>query len=488
MSEAGREQESTPWLVLALLTALALALRAIGLDSGLWYDEILTLLNSARLPLTRIVTVFPGDNQHTFFSLLAHCSIAVFGEHPWSLRLPAMVLGAATVPALYFFAREFVGRMEALLASLLLAVAYHHVWFSQSARGYSTLAFFTLLSSWLLLRGLRRGKPGDFVWYGVAAALGVYTHLTMVFLVASHAVLCLLSRGSLGFGNEPIRRWRLPAMGFLLAGLLTLLLYAPVLLEVGQAVVKEPSPMEGATPRWAARELLRGLQIGLGSGFAVLAGAVLFLIGLWSYFKRNRFVLGMFLLPGIITVAVAIALQRPVRPRFLFFLVGFGLLIVVRGALEIGRWLQRNRSLHPVEAPAAGIALVAVMALLSTAAVALNSRYPKQDFEGAMHFVETQRAEGEPVVTAGGARYPYREYYQLGWEGVASLEQLQGIRARGRRVWVVYTLKAYIESRTPDLMSALRTECAVARVFRGTVGDGDVTVCTAAPVPVPPGR
>jgi len=49
-------------------------------------------------------------------------------------------------------------------------------------------------------------------------------------------------------------------------------------------------------------------------------------------------------------------------------------------------------------------------------------------------------------------------------------------------VWVVHTLDRYIEGRTPDLMRMLRAECVVQQVFRGTVGDGDVTVCVAPPV------
>jgi len=72
--------EPFPWMPLAMLTALGIVMRTIGLDSGLWYDEIRTLLDSVRSPLAKIVTVFPGDNQHTLFSILAHVSIAAFGD------------------------------------------------------------------------------------------------------------------------------------------------------------------------------------------------------------------------------------------------------------------------------------------------------------------------------------------------------------------------------------------------------------------------
>ena len=151
--------------------ALAAVLRAIGLDGGLWLDEILTLIDSVRRPVAQIVTTFPSNNQHTLYSVLAHASIALFGDEAWSLRLPAALFGVATIPALYFLAREFVGRTEALLGCLLLAVSYHHVWFSQNARGYTMLAFLTVVSTALLLRGLRSGRAGYYVAYGITAAL-----------------------------------------------------------------------------------------------------------------------------------------------------------------------------------------------------------------------------------------------------------------------------------------------------------------------------
>ena len=118
----GGPEARTPWALLIALTVIAAILRAIGIDGGLWYDEIRTLQDSVRQPLVQILTVFPGNNQHTLYSVLAHASIALFGDHPWSLRAPALLFGVASVPALYLFAREFVGRSEALLACLLLAV------------------------------------------------------------------------------------------------------------------------------------------------------------------------------------------------------------------------------------------------------------------------------------------------------------------------------------------------------------------------------
>jgi 4-amino-4-deoxy-L-arabinose transferase-like glycosyltransferase len=471
-SRAGAAEAPTPWTMLALLGAAAVVLRAIGLNGGLWYDEIMTLLLSVRSPLYDIITEFPGNNQHTLFSVLAHLSVQIFGDHPWSLRLPSVVLGVATVPVLYFFAREFCGRLEALLACLLLATAYHHVWFSQNARGYSALAFLTVLASWLLLRVVRSARTTEAVWYGFAAALGVYAHLTMVFLVASHAILLAIAAMTWP-AAAPLnaQRRRVAALAILLAGAFTILLYSPVLLDVKQFFVDKPAPETMATPRWAALELIRGLQIGLGAGLGALVAATFFIAGVWSYLRQSWLIAGLFLLPGLVTVGGAVALQRPIFPRFLFFLIGFGMLILIRGAFEIAGWFTRRR------AAAGATVMVGAMAALSIYALIPNYRYPKQDFQGAMQYVDRERAHGELVATVGVAIPIYRDYYQRNWEPVRSLDDLNQLRDRAPRVWVLYTLEGYIEGSTPDLMAELRADCAPARVFRSTVGNGDVTVC-----------
>jgi hypothetical protein len=121
------------------------------------------------------------------------------------------------------------------------------------------------------------------------------------------------------------------------------------------------------------------------------------------------------------------------------------------------------------------------MSVASAASLAFNYRYPKQDFGGAMRFVQTQKAESEPVLTADGATYAYGEYYRLPWVGLTSLDQLRKARAQGQRVWMVYTFPEYVDGEVPGAMSVLRDQCTVAGVFRGTVAGGDVIVCTLAP-------
>lgn len=474
----------TPWLALGCITLLAAVLRAIGLNGGAWFDEIVTLVESVRPSFIAVLTEYSLNNKHPLYSVLAHLSVAVCGEHTWSLRLPAFLFGVACVPMLYFLAVSVTTRREALLASTLLALSYHHIWFSQNARGYTALAFFAMLSTHLLIRGLCGGGWRPYIGYGVVTALGVYTHMTMVFVVVSHFLLCGWLWLTAARGELRVRDWRAPLLAFGLAGLLSLAFYAPMLAQVHQfyASHSESSGKAVATPAWAIVETLRALSMGLGTWGVLLAAGVAFAWGLWSYARQSLVVLAFFLLPGFVTAAPFLALDRPMRPRFFFFLAGFGLMILVRGLVSATSWfaarLPARGSARRLEV-GIDVALVLAVALASSPSLLKGYAYPKQDYEQAMRFVEANKAAEEPVASVGLTIFPYKQYYGKQWHWIDSAAQLQDLRERSPSVWLLYTLPEYLETETPDLMGAIRKEFTVVRVFPGTVGGGDIVVCWA---------
>jgi 4-amino-4-deoxy-L-arabinose transferase-like glycosyltransferase len=460
--------------VLVALTVLAAVLRAIGLNDGLWFDEILTLVLFVRPTLERIVTEYPSSNNHPLYSVLAHLAVGAFGEHAWSLRLPAAVFGVAAVPAVYALGRAVTDRRESLLAAALVAVSYHHIWFSQNARGYTMLALCAIGATYLLLQGWRTGRPRYFILYGIVAALGVYTHLTMVLMVAGHAAVVAVE----GWRTDvERRRVVLAGMGVAVAALVSLALYAPMAAAV-MAFFTAPSPEAAnvATPAWAIRETLKGLRLGLGAlgAFAALA---LSAAGLWSFWKQDRFATGLFVMPGAATGAALMILHSPVRPRFFFFLSGFAVLLVVRGTTAAAAAVSRILPGQSRSASAAwATAVVGVLIAASLASLPRGYRYPKQDYEGAMHFVDSVARPGQPVLTAGLAVYPYREYFGRAWRSIESESDLHPYA--GGEVIIVYTFPEYTDA---ALMRAVADTCRPMRVFPATVAGGDIVVCAIPP-------
>src|SRR6185503_19164406 len=163
------------------------------LNSSYWTDEILALQKSFRLSLLQVITTFLGDTHHPLYSVFARVSLLMFGEAPWALRLPAVLFGVMAIAMTYVVARLAVRRREALFASLLLAVSYHHVWFSQNARGYTLIGLLALLTTWTLIRLLQQPTWRLAAAYALCAALGAYTHLTMVFVAIGQALVAVVA-------------------------------------------------------------------------------------------------------------------------------------------------------------------------------------------------------------------------------------------------------------------------------------------------------
>jgi 4-amino-4-deoxy-L-arabinose transferase-like glycosyltransferase len=481
-----RQGEPIPWLLLGVITLVALVLRLIGLNKGLWWDEIFFLIGTLRHPLGEILTVFTGDTQHPLYSVLARLCLVLFGEEPWSLRLPAVLFGVASVPALYLLAAKVTSRAEAMVAAAFLAVSYHHIWFSQNARGYTALAFFAIVSALFLLDGIRSEKVGPFIAYAVAASLGIYTHITMVFLVAAHFLVCagwLITEARRG--KRPVR-WQSVLAGFVLTGVLAALMYAPILTQVLHFFAHHPSSMKAvSTPKWALAETLRGLSLGLGTTGVLLGAAVLVLSGMWSYWKESRLVFSLFVVPVIVTAMGAFAGRGTMYPRFYFFLIGYGVLILVRGIFYLprvvaGRWPGEAKGSTKLSGALAGV-LAGILLLASAYSLRKNYQYPKQDFDGALKFIESEKKDDGPVLTAGATVFPYQQYFGKPWQEVKTPAELEAIVGHGQPVWLVYTFPRYLEAAAPGLPEVIGKEFTVVRVFHGTLGDGDVVVVRSPP-------
>lgn len=478
----------SPWPALAGLMALAAVLRGIALNQQLWYDEMTTLVQSVRRPLGEILTTYASQNQHLLYSVLARMSMNLFGDHIWTLRLPAVLFGVLAVPALYFCARLWTTKREALLACALLTVSYHHVWFSQNARGYTGMVFWTLLTTFLFARANREQHTRLWLWYGAATALGLYTHLTMAFVTAGHFLVFLWS----AFEEKLPRAFRLgwhangrvakPLMGFVTGGIFTILLYAPILPKVLHKTVGEATKTslasEWTNPLWLALEAMRGLAAGVGGKFGLIvlpAAGLILLAGLWSTWRENRAATALMVLPGVLTGGVMLVLEHNLWPRFFFFAIGFAFLVLMRGALDVCARLAAALG-KPASGAAWGTVLATLMILASAYSVRSAWIYPKQDFAGAMQFVDAQRKADEPVLVAGLAIFPYTQYFQRDWHPVKSKGEVDAARAAGKRVWVLTTFPIFLASRHPDVWETLEREFTKVGVFRGTMGDGEVRV------------
>jgi 4-amino-4-deoxy-L-arabinose transferase-like glycosyltransferase len=465
--------------VVAALLAVASAARLIGLGQDFWIDETATAVTYLRLPWWKAVQTFQSANQHLLYSLLGSLSFAAFGESEVAARLPAAVFGILGVGALYFLGRQVAPEREAVAAALLLAVSYHHVWFSQSARGYTGMIFFVIAGTTFFLRALEGNRGRDWAAYVACMTLGVLCHLNTAFVVMGQAAaypLALLRWPGRRSAHRPVTVRLVAAV--VSVALLSLAGHALVL---GQMIeffrTVDRTGLGWTSVGSLAPVVATGLLAGLGLlGVAVMAA--LLLAGLASYARQGPLLAGVFILPVAFNVAAIVALSYGAYPRSFLYVLPFVLVIAVRGAvvagdIAAGRLVpaeRRARLARTIE-----VATIGLLVCASVWALTYNYRYPKQDYRGALRHVMAVKAPDDEVAAVGLAAVTYRYYY-----GTPSLrfpqtpDELRALRAGGRRVWVLLTLPRDMRLRFPDLTRLIETDFEPVARFRGTLGDGDV--------------
>ena len=211
-------------LLLALPILLAVALRLQFVGQPMRYDEALTFNEFASRPLYYALSFYPDPNNHLANTLLMHLAFVLGGNQPWLLRLPALVSGVLLVVATYWLARLLYAEGAAVLAAVLVAVSSYLIEYSTNARGYTLQSLCFVLMLALAIVAARRRSLSALLLAALIAAVGAYAVPTMLYGVVVAAAWLLFSRR--------IAARHLLASGLVL-GLLTVLLYLPVIVVSG---------------------------------------------------------------------------------------------------------------------------------------------------------------------------------------------------------------------------------------------------------------
>jgi hypothetical protein len=315
--------------------------------------------------------------------------------------------------------------------------------------------------------------------YGVLAALGSYVQITMVFIVFAHFFIWLFHL----YRNRKGRRdkvW-LPLFGFFMGGVLTFQLYALVLPQMlGGTMEQGRMVADWRNPLWTFMEFVRGSKVGLKGFVPGIVALGIFTAGFWDFSRRNPIVVELLVIPVAVVGVTAIAMGHHLWPRLFFFAFGFIVLILCRGCSHLGVMIGPRLGLNSGRSAQAGAALF-LMAVLASA-ISLPSAYgPKQDYSGALDFVEKQRERGDAVFAVGAARFPYKEYYHVNWSEGRNAKDLEAALAQSKRVWIVYTLPLHLETAHPDIMDVIHRDFTTVEKFEGTLNGGTIYVSQNKP-------
>jgi len=397
---------------------------------------------------------------------------------------------------LYWVARIALCRAASVAAALLLGVAYHHIFFSQNARGYSAYLLFALVSSGLLCRALQRDSLRTWLLYVASLVLGLASLLNTMFvtgghlLVASGVVLWFATRG----GSVPRALIKRLVVVYAAAGVLSLHLYALVLPQAYvymRAVYTQPSSGYSLLSLEFFREVMRGLEAAIVSAGPLAlpilaAGAVVGTAGLWLLFRAHWLLASVLVIPLVLTAAFLVVNGLAASPRF--FLMGLfpailtGVLILEFFTVRLPRSWNR---------PVTGRAFAALTVLVAGGAlIPLRPYYatPKQPFRASLQYIQTERRPGDVVVsvflTDGGYRYYGKEFGLNDANTYFARTEEEFDRALAahprERIFIATTLHRILGVSQPNLWERIRSEWRPVRVFPATIGGGELTVWRAA--------
>jgi mannosyltransferase len=268
----------------------------------------------------------------------------------------------ATLPAIYWLARQLYDRRVALIAAALFAFNAYSVRYAQEARSYAIFLLLATLSSCFLIAFLRDAARRYWIGYVVVSILAVYAHFYALLLLAAHG-LAFRYFGDVGalqrFAAQP-ETARSGLSGQLRRAWLTIgLAVLPLLVFVAKT---------GAGPiRWIQRPSWRDIfefyeHLAGGSNWALpVLCAVAVMIALapdrkqwwtrpldwetnwnacWGIW-RSQFLLIWLFFPAMLTVLLSFA--RPVfLGRYLIFCLPALLILVADGIAQLRPWWLRT--------------------------------------------------------------------------------------------------------------------------------------------------
>lgn len=491
----GPSRKTALWLLFGI-TGLALLLRFYHIGSDLWLDEITPIQDYGHLSPLAVIGSYMSTNNHLLNTLLVQLSMTIFGESEWSVRLPAVLFGVASVPVMYWISRLALTRWESLGAAALLATSYHHIFFSQNARGYSAYIFFSLVATALLIDGLQRDRWKTWLLYGLSIFLGFAALLNTAFVVGSHAIVGGVAMVKVHRrGSSPWPLFRRLFGVFAVTGILVFQLYATVL----------PRAYAFITTTYTGRgtgfslfngaffvELFRGISAGFGPG--LMLGAVPFMLvvgfGFLVLWRRSWILTLSLVLPLVLTAFYLIVQGLTFSPRFFILGLPLAMMVVVPalGALVelIGSRVGLARLV--IDRTTAGLVLVTLA--LSLTSLGRYYSVPKQPYRASLKYLVSHLEPGGIVIVIYNAERGYQYYaprYGL-QEGkntfyVRSVEKLDKVMAEypHRQKTLVLTFPRSLHFFSPALEDRIQSGWMKIRTFPASVGDGQISLWREKP-------
>lgn len=363
-------------------------------DRYYWLDETSSIFRALHTIPWMVQQSVNDPNPPLYFILLKGW-ISLFGISEFSTRAFSVIFSALTVFVLYYLARRFFNRETAFYVSLIFTVSQIHLYFSHETRGYTLIAFLSVLSFYFYLQTISIPSILNIIKYTITITLLLYMHpVPVILIIIQFICLLLFLRGN--------RKGSL----YIIAGqVITAALFGIWILKNRwfsemQSWIPPPDPnkLKEMLVSYLNTELIYYLS-------AVLLCTFIILIVIWKYQKKlirediRSFVL--ILLWGLLPILVIYFISQ-FSPRFiprymLFATPGLYLLIAyIISKLPVNYLIK--------------ISLVIIILISSLKNFNLNP-VKGEDWPGAISFMKEHRDDSTCTIISADYQFMSYSYY-----------------------------------------------------------------------------
>ncbi len=395
-------------LVLLSILLAGTFIRLQRLDANsLWLDEVTTEWYAQKNVAQMLHILVRYDDHPPIMYLVAIYQRKLFGPSDFAARLPWAYAGILGPAIMFVVGKRLLNREGGLIASALLAFWPIHVWYSQEARQYALLVFFSWCSLYFLIRGWQEKRPSLWGGFVLSTAGNLYTHNVALVWLAAESLLILVMAAAKGLAasKSKIRflNWgQQTLLPFGLSLLAIFVLYLPWLPEM----LRQKQRLGGHVQVPALHYLnfisqRIFVEFNGGTPFLLYGGGVLSVLGLLALIVRYRreevmWILGMLLLPLILTAGVGSG--HFFAPRYLLPLLGPYLLLIAAGVQGGYSFFSRD-SQRMTTAKVLPVVILTCLILYPA-----SDRYVqrgKEDWRGVAQYLAHHRQPGDVILGDG---------------------------------------------------------------------------------------
>ncbi len=453
-----------------LLLAGALRLHQIGAQSY-WNDEGNALVQARRDVVAIAENAARDIHPPGYYWLLAGWRSLV-GESEVALRSLSAFASLLTVALVYQMGHRLFNPVVGLAAAFFTALNTFSIYYAQEARMYALLGLWAAAGMALLVTLLRGGGWKTVLALGLVNAAGLYTQYAYPFvMLAQGAVLLVgvalpspLTPLPQGEGkNSVLSRWRV-LVAFVLANVLALLLFAPLLPTALRQVTQWPSTGAPIPAGEALATISGWLTFGMAYTridhsdsfipimLLLLSGGALLWLALCGRGMVWRLGMPLFWLVVPVGIFLLLGLFRPANLKFLLP-AQIGLALWMGAGL--GGWWQAARRGGRTDRLTLAFALLQAGWLMAYFAAGVpplysDAQYQRSDYRAMAARISADLRPGDAIIlNAPNQREVFDFYYHgdapvfglpegLGGDDAVTLAAVRQIIADYDRIIVLY--------------------------------------------------